>query len=201
MRWNQTLKTRKTWKTQKNGVLNFFYFFKLPMFDSNSPHLDWMALMLGHIFTRGEIQYEPPRRLVTPWDFLFSTRFTNQIKVEAGQIHGWRNCDALNQFKTMLSLLPTAKEGNVFISVCHSVHDQPHAYSVTAHPCWLLGHCYITVGSHATGMLSCLQEWVNTANFHYCRLSSTLVAELRIFDKDFTRITELHVNLSHICKS
>ena len=36
--------------------------------------------------------------------------------------------------------LPTAREGNVFIGVCHSVHNQSHAYSVTAHPCWLLGH-------------------------------------------------------------
>ena len=168
------------------------------MFDSISPHLDWIALMLGHIFTRGEIQYELPRRLVTPWDFLFSTRFTNQIKVETGQIHGWRNWCAES---VQNCLLPTAREGNVFLSTCHSVHNRPHAYLVTAHPCWLLGHCYITVGSHATGMLSCLQEWVNTANFHYCKLSSTLGAELRIFDKDFTRITELHVNLSHIYKS
>ena len=37
-------------------------------------------------------------------------------------------------------LLPTAREGNVFTGVCHSVHNRPHAYSVTAHPCWLLGH-------------------------------------------------------------
>ena len=26
-------------------------------------------------------------------------------------------------------------------SVSHSVHNRPHGYSVTAHPCWLLGHC------------------------------------------------------------
>ena len=25
-------------------------------------------------------------------------------------------------------------------SVSHSVHNQLHAYSATAHPCWLLGH-------------------------------------------------------------
>ena len=37
-------------------------------------------------------------------------------------------------------LLPTAREGNVFTGVCHSVHNWPHGYSVTAHPCWLLGH-------------------------------------------------------------
>ena len=36
--------------------------------------------------------------------------------------------------------LPTAREGNVFTGVCHSVHNWPHAYLVTAHPCWLLGH-------------------------------------------------------------
>ena len=36
--------------------------------------------------------------------------------------------------------LPTVREGNVFTGVCHSVHNRPHAYSVTAHPCWLLGH-------------------------------------------------------------
>ena len=36
-------------------------------------------------------------------------------------------------------------------------------------------------------------------SFHYCKLSSTLVAELKIFDKDSSRITEL--NPSHIYKS
>ena len=39
------------------------------------------------------------------------------------------------------SLLPTAREGNVFTGICHSVHNWPHDYLVTAHPCWLLGHC------------------------------------------------------------
>ena len=47
-------------------------------------------------------------------------------------------------------LLPTAREGNVFTGVCHSVHNRPHGYSVTAHP------CHGTVGTHPTGMLSCL---------------------------------------------
>ena len=37
-------------------------------------------------------------------------------------------------------LLPTAREGNVYTGICHSVHNWPHAYSATAHPCWLLGH-------------------------------------------------------------
>ena len=30
-------------------------------------------------------------------------------------------------------LLPTARKGNVFTGVCHSVHNWPHGYSVTAH--------------------------------------------------------------------
>ena len=34
-------------------------------------------------------------------------------------------------------------------SVSHSVHNWPHGYSVTAHP------CYSAVGTHPTGMLSC----------------------------------------------
>ena len=54
-----------------------------------------------------------------------------------------------------LPFLPTAREGNVFTGVCHSVHNRPHAYSVTAHPCWLFVHCYGAVGTHPTGMLSC----------------------------------------------
>ena len=31
--------------------------------------------------------------------------------------------------------------------MCHSVHNTPHGYSVTAHP------CYGVVGAHSTGML------------------------------------------------
>ena len=34
--------------------------------------------------------------------------------------------------------------------VSHSVHNRPHGYSFTAHP------CYGAVGTHPTGMLSCL---------------------------------------------
>ena len=40
-------------------------------------------------------------------------------------------------------------EGNVFTGVCHSVHNRPHAYSVTTHPCWLLGHL-LQCGWYAT---------------------------------------------------
>ena len=35
--------------------------------------------------------------------------------------------------------------------VSHSVHNQPHDYSLIAHP------CYGAVITHPTGMLSCLQ--------------------------------------------
>ena len=40
--------------------------------------------------------------------------------------------------------LPAAREGNVFTGVCHSVHNRPHGYSVTDHP------CNGTVGMHST---------------------------------------------------
>ena len=46
-------------------------------------------------------------------------------------------------------LLPTARKGNVFRGLCHSVHNQPYGYSVTAHP------CYGAVGTHPAGMRSC----------------------------------------------
>ena len=45
-------------------------------------------------------------------------------------------------------LLPTAREGNVLTGVCHSVHNRPHAYTVTVRP------RYGAVGTHPTGMLS-----------------------------------------------
>ena len=38
--------------------------------------------------------------------------------------------------------LPTARECNVFSGVCHSVHNRPRGYSVTAHP------CYSAIGTH-----------------------------------------------------
>ena len=47
--------------------------------------------------------------------------------------------------------LPTAWEGRVFKGICHSVQNRPRGYSVTARP------CYGVVGTHPTGMLSCLQ--------------------------------------------
>ena len=51
---------------------------------------------------------------------------------------------------SLLNFLPTAREGIVFTCVCHSVHNQPYGYSVTAHP------YHSAVGTHPTGMLSCL---------------------------------------------
>ena len=47
-------------------------------------------------------------------------------------------------------LLPTAREGNVFTLVCDSVHNRPYGYSVTAHPCWLLGHSLLWRGWDAS---------------------------------------------------
>ena len=44
--------------------------------------------------------------------------------------------------------LLTAREGNVFTSICHSVHNWPHGYLVTAHS------YYSTVGTHLTGVHS-----------------------------------------------
>ena len=35
-----------------------------------------------------------------------------------------------------LHWLPTAREGNVLTGLCHSVHNRPHGYSFTAHPCF-----------------------------------------------------------------
>ena len=62
----------------------------------------------------------------------------------------------LSSWKYFEVLLPTAREGNVFIDICHSVQNQPHAYSVS---CLLIlvGYsvtCYGAVGTHPTGMLS-----------------------------------------------
>ena len=43
-----------------------------------------------------------------------------------------------------LASLPTAREYRVMFSqasVSQSVCNRPHDYLVTAHPCWLVGHC------------------------------------------------------------
>ena len=57
--------------------------------------------------------------------------------------------EKLNQIEGIFRFLPTSMEGNVFTGVCHSVHNRPHDYSVTAQP------CYSAVGTRPTGMLSC----------------------------------------------
>ena len=43
------------------------------------------------------------------------------------------------------------------VSVRHSVHNQPHGYLVTAHP------CYGAVGTHPTGLFSCSTEILPTS--------------------------------------
>ena len=50
---------------------------------------------------------------------------------------------------TFCHFLLTAREGNVFTRVCHSVYNRAYSYSFTAHP------CYRVVGTHPTGILSC----------------------------------------------
>ena len=52
---------------------------------------------------------------------------------------------------TNCTLLPTLREG-----VCHSVHNRPHGYSVTVHP------CYSAVGTHPTEMLCCILKVAQT---------------------------------------
>ena len=55
----------------------------------------------------------------------------------------------LKQAFTVPPFLPTAREGNVFTDICHSVHNRTHGYWFTTHP------CYGAVSTHPTGMLSC----------------------------------------------
>ena len=47
----------------------------------------------------------------------------------------------------------------MFSQACHSVHNWSYAYSVTAHPCWLLGHL-LQCGRYAS-------SW-NAFLFEYC---------------------------------
>ena len=51
-----------------------------------------------------------------------------------------QDCKVTSLWHREILFLPIAREGNVFTGDCHSVHNWPHAYSVTTHPCWLLGH-------------------------------------------------------------
>ena len=76
-----------------------------------------------------------------------------------------------NIFKLNLSwdlFLQTAREGNVFTGICHSVHNPPHGYSITACP------CYNTVSTHPTGMLSC---W-NSISITKCNVISFITLGL-----------------------
>ena len=53
-------------------------------------------------------------------------------------------------------------------SVSHSVHNRPHGYSFTAHP------CYGAVDTHPTGMLSCLNiKFTYRKNRDNCKVKST----------------------------
>ena len=56
--------------------------------------------------------------------------------------------------------LPTSREGNVFTRVCDSVYNQPHGYSVTVHPCWLLGHSLLLRGRYASYWNAFLSSFV-----------------------------------------
>ena len=59
--------------------------------------------------------------------------------------HLLKCCKIIHVVMDLLSciLLPTAREGNVFTGVCHSVHNRPYDYLV------------IAVGTHPIGMVSC----------------------------------------------
>ena len=86
--------------------------------------------------------------LIPPGDSRFGWGWIGGV----GHLLKFRNDEVVRtNWSFPLSLLPTAREGNVFTGICHSVQNCPHGYLVTAHP------CYSTVGTHPTGMLSCLQ--------------------------------------------
>ena len=76
--------------------------------------------------------------------------------IASAVIHMKRSQNGLQIGKWLIPSLPTAREGNIFTGVCHSVHNLPHGYSVTAHP------CYGAAGMHHTGMLSCLVVFLGT---------------------------------------
>ena len=59
---------------------------------------------------------------------------------------------------TEIIFLPTAREGDIFTGIWHSVHNQPHCYSVTAHP------CHSAAGKHPTGMLPCLVQKISVTD-------------------------------------
>ena len=70
------------------------------------------------------------------WKQIFSFLCTLQIYVQITK----RLVAQFRRRAQSIIFLPTTREGNVFTGVCHSVYNRPHAYSVTAHSCWLLGH-------------------------------------------------------------
>ena len=68
------------------------------------------------------------------------------------QYHTIRKFIRNSSFKQVC--VPTSREGNVFTGVYQSVHNRPHGYWVTAHL------RYNAVGTHPTGMLSCLNAFI-----------------------------------------
>ena len=76
--------------------------------------------------------------------------------ITSAVLHMKRSENRLQIGKGLIPSLPTAREGNVFTGVCHSVHNLPHGYSVTAYP------CYGAAGMHHTGMLSGLVMFLGT---------------------------------------
>ena len=66
------------------------------------------------------------------------------------QFHKATNCAARGKMQSFLRDY-YRPQGKVMFSQASvsPVHNQPHGYSVTAHP------CYGAVGTHPTGMLSC----------------------------------------------
>ena len=76
-------------------------------------------------------------------------------------------------FSERWNIITHRREGNVLTSVCHSVHNRLHGYSVTAHP------CYSMVGTHP--MLSCILTWcpVNANVWWYHRTRKSLSWKLK----------------------
>ena len=95
------------------------------------------------------------------------------------------------KFCTFLSIafLATAREVNVFAGVCHSVHNCHNAYSFTDYP------CYGTVGTHPTGMLSCVllifylprNRWTQRVDTKISQLKAS-PAQKRVFIRGLTLV-------------
>ena len=117
-------------------------------------------------FVTFQFQNTPPPlkkwNLGRSWHFVtFQFQNTPNGKLCVASYHMWRLyptrittrlCQAVAFITTLWLVL---RKSGKFVTdrkrgVCHSVHNRPHGYSITAYP------CYGTVGTHPTGMLSCL---------------------------------------------